>query len=53
VSKAQVKAQLAQVQLQLAAKYERLAKVAGSKPKRATYTRQADKHRRHAADLTR
>jgi hypothetical protein len=53
VSKAQDKAKLAQVKLKLAAKYEQLAKVAGSKPKRVSYTHQADKHRRNAADLSR
>lgn len=53
MSKAQDRAKLAQVQLKLAAKYERLAKLAGSKPKRATYTHQAEKHRLHAADLSR
>jgi hypothetical protein len=53
VTKAQDKANLVQVKLQLVAKYERLAKVAKSKPKRDTYTHQADKHRRQAADLSR
>jgi hypothetical protein len=53
VTKAQDKAKLAEVKLQLAGKYENLAKVSKSKPKKATYTRQAKKHRQQAADLTR
>ena len=53
MTKAQDKAKLVQVKLQLAAKYERLAKVAKSKPKQKTYLHQADKHRHQAADLSR
>lgn len=53
MSKARDKANLAQVKLQLAAKYEHLAKVSKSKPKQKTMLQQADKHRRQAADLSR
>ena len=53
MTKAQEKAKLAQVKLMLADKCDRLAKVAKSTPKKKTLVRQADKHRRQAADLTR
>lgn len=53
MSKASEKAKLAEVKLALAAKCDRLIKVSGSKPKKKTLARQADKFRRQAADLSR
>ncbi len=50
---AQDRAKLALVKLALAEKYERLATVCKSKPRRKTWRRMADKHRRQAADLHR
>jgi hypothetical protein len=44
---------LAEVKDQLAAKYENLAKCIKSKPRKATYLRQAEKHKRQSADLKR
>jgi hypothetical protein len=52
VSKAEVSAKLAQVKLALAAKYDRLAKVVKSVPRRKTYLYQAARFRRQAADLS-
>ncbi len=46
-------AKLVAVKLALAEKYEHLAKVVRSKPRRAVWLRMADKHRRQAADLQR
>jgi len=45
--------QLAAIKEALAAKYERLARVAGSVVKRKKYQNQAAKFRRQAADLRR
>jgi hypothetical protein len=53
VGKVQERANLIQVKLMLAAKCDRLAKTSKSKPKKKTLMRQADKHRRQAADLSR
>ena len=44
---------LIQVKQALADKYYSLARIAGSKPKRATYTRQARKYRRQIEGLSR
>ncbi|MFP6604622.1 MAG: hypothetical protein VB862_18970 [Pirellulaceae bacterium] len=44
---------LNQVKQALADKYYNLARIAGSKVKRATYTRQARKYRRQIEDLLR
>ena len=44
---------LIQVKQALADKYYSLARIAGSKTKRATYTRQARKYRRQIEDLSR
>ena len=44
---------LIQVKQALVEKYYSLARIAGSKPKRATYVRQARKYRRQIEDLTR
>jgi len=44
---------LIQVKQALADKYYNLARIAGSKVKRATYTRQARKYRRQIEDLLR
>ncbi len=52
MSKAAEKKKLAEVKLALALKCERLAKVAGSIPKRNTYLYQAARFRRQLADLT-
>lgn len=46
-------AKLVDIKLALAGKCERLAKVAGSTPKRKTLMYQAAKFRRQAADLAR
>jgi len=43
---------LVQTKLNLAAKYERLAKIAKSKPKRTKFNYQAEKHRRQAQELS-
>jgi uncharacterized protein YfaQ (DUF2300 family) len=53
VGVAQSCAKLAQVKLALAEKYEHLAAVVKSKPRRKVWLRMADKHRRQAADLQR
>lgn len=53
MSKAAIKAKLADVKLALAAKCDRLAKVAHSDPKRKTLMYQAARFRREAADLAR
>lgn len=53
MSKATEKENLVKVKLTLAEKYDRLSKVAKSKPKKATWARQAEKHRRQAADAAR
>lgn len=53
VNSKEANAHLAQVKLALACKCERLAKVAGSIPKRNTLKYQAAKFRRAAADLAR
>ena len=50
---AQSSAKLAQVKLALAEKYEHLASIAKSKPRRKVWLRVAQKHRRQAADLQR
>ena len=47
----QDRAKLVQVKLTLAAKYENLAKVVHSKPRRKTWLHQAEKFRRQAQDL--
>jgi hypothetical protein len=44
---------LAQTKLALARKYEILAKVSGSKPRRARMARHAERYRRQAEDLAR
>jgi hypothetical protein len=43
---------LIQTKLNLAAKYERLVKIAKSKPKRAKFIYQAEKYRRQAQELS-
>jgi len=44
---------LAKIKLELAAKYDRLSKNAGSKGKSRTFKNSAEKCRRQAAELTR
>jgi hypothetical protein len=51
VSKTETGAKLAQVKLDLARKYERLAKAAKSMPKRKTLLNHAARFRRQVADL--
>jgi hypothetical protein len=53
VGKAAANAKLVEVKLALAKKYEHLASVVRSKPRRAVWLRVAEKHRRQAADLQR
>jgi hypothetical protein len=53
MTKAVTTAKLVQVKLALAKKYENLAKVSKSTPKRKTMLYQAARHRRMAADLSR
>ena len=51
-SKAESKAKLVQVKLELAAKCDRLAKLTKSTPRKKTLKYQAAKFRRQAADLS-
>ena len=53
MSVAKDSAKLAKVKTALAEKYEHLATVVKSKPRRLVWLRMADKHRRQAADLQR
>ncbi|MGO8688455.1 MAG: hypothetical protein ACLQLG_02390 [Thermoguttaceae bacterium] len=53
MGKVAVNAKLMAVKLALAEKYEHLAAVVKSKPRRAVWQRMAEKHRRQAADLQR
>lgn len=53
MGKALANAKLVEVKLALAKKYEHLAAVVKSKPRRAVWSRMAEKHRRQAADLER
>ena len=53
MGKVAANAKLMEVKLALARKYEHLAAVVKSKPRRAVWLRMADKHRRQAADLQR
>ncbi len=46
------KTTLVQTKLDLAAKYERLAKIAKSKPKRSKFIYQAERYRRQAKELS-
>jgi len=45
-------ANLVQTKLNLAAKYQRLATIAKSKPKRITFIYHAERHRRQAQELS-
>jgi hypothetical protein len=49
----QSQAKLAEVKQKMAARYERLAKVSGSRPRRARMLRHAATYRRQAEDLLR
>ena len=53
MSKQQTKANLAKVKLALAEKYERLAKNAGSKPKRDTFLLHAKRYHQQVEELSR
>ena len=46
------KTELLQTKLNLVAKYQRLAKIAKSKPKRTKFNYQAEKYRRQAQKLS-
>jgi hypothetical protein len=46
------KTNLVQTKLNLAAKYQRLAKTAKSKPKRVTFNYQSERYRRQAQELS-
>lgn len=46
------KANLVQTKLNLAAKYQRLAKIAKSKPKRITFSHQSERYLRQAHELS-
>ncbi|MEO2029238.1 MAG: hypothetical protein ABGZ23_25465 [Fuerstiella sp.] len=47
------KTNLLQTKLNLAAKYQRLARTAKSKPKQVTFNYQSEKYRRQAHELSR
>ncbi len=47
------KTNLVQTKLNLAAKYQRLAKIAKSKPKRKKFNYQAERYRHQAQELSR
>ncbi len=47
------KAELLQTKLKLVAKYQRLAKIAKSKPKRTKFNYQSEKYRRQTLELAR
>jgi hypothetical protein len=53
MGKKETAAKLAETKTALAEKYDHLAKVAGSQPKRNRYLYHADKYRREAAALSR
>lgn len=46
------KTNLIQTKLKLAAKYQRLAKIAKSKPKRVSFSHQSERYRRLAQELS-
>jgi len=46
------KTKLLQAKLNLVAKYQRLAKIAKSKPKRVTFNHQSERYRRQAQELS-